>query len=78
VNAYACEIDKPPVIAKVLCSLLIQFIMAMERTTFPEAGKIAIRILKTTIKRTRYAVGMDNEVIDFRTNQEVSPGGLKQ
>jgi hypothetical protein len=78
----ACEIDHPPTIAFVLCQVLIQYIMAVEstgeeETTFSEAGKIAIRILKAIIKRTRYVVGINNEVIDLRTNQEVSPGGLK-
>jgi hypothetical protein len=79
----ACEIDKPPAIAHVLGYVLIQFIMAVdstdeEKTTFSEAGKIAIGILKSIIKHTRYAVGINNEVIDLRTNQEISPGGLKQ
>jgi hypothetical protein len=48
-----------------------------KETTLPEAAKIAIRILRTIIKHTRYLVGVDNEVIDLETNQEVSPGGLK-
>jgi hypothetical protein len=49
-----------------------------KETTLPEAGEIAIRILKTIIKHTRYYVGEDNEVIDLRTNQKISPGGFKQ
>jgi hypothetical protein len=82
VNAFACKIDHPREIAHALCFVLIQYIMVQEstdeeKTTFPEAAKIAIRILRTMIKRMRYGVGMDNEVIDLRTNQEVSPGGLK-
>jgi hypothetical protein len=82
-NAYAYKIDHPRDIAFALCYVLIQYIMAVEttdeeRTTFSEAGKIATRILKTSIKHTRYGVGMDNEVIDLLTNQEISPGGLKQ
>jgi hypothetical protein len=79
----ACKIDDPPAIARVLCHVLIQFIMYMDsidgkETTLPEAGEIAIRILKTIIKHTRYYVGEDNEVIDLRTNQKISPGGFKQ
>jgi hypothetical protein len=74
----ACEIDHPRDVAHVLCFVLIQYIMAMGETTFPEATKIAIRILKNIIKHTRYIVREDNAVIDLRTNQEVSPGGLKQ
>jgi hypothetical protein len=79
----ACEIDKPPVIAHVLGYVLIQFIMAVETTdeekpTFSEAGKTAIWILRNLIRHTKYAVGMNNEVIDLRTNKEISPGGLKQ
>jgi hypothetical protein len=79
----ACEEDKPQVVAAVLCHVLIQFIMATDTTdeeqpTFSEAGKTARAILRSTIKHTRYVVGMNNEVIDLRTNKEVSPGGLKQ
>jgi len=46
--------------------------------TFREAGKTAIAILKIVIKRTRYGVGPKNEVIDVKTGEEISPGGLKQ
>jgi|SRR6476469_2914821 hypothetical protein len=80
----ACEIDEPPVVAHALCFVLIQFIMATdtteddERPTFSEAGKTAMLILRTIIKRTKYGVGMNNEVIDLRTNREISPGGPKQ
>ena len=79
----ACEIDKPPVVAHALCFALIQFIMVTassdeEKTTFSEAGKIAMGILKAIMKRTRYGVGENNEVIDLRTNQEISPGGFRQ
>jgi len=51
-----------------------------EGPTFSEAGKTAIGILRDIIKHMKYAVGMDNEVIDLRTwtNKEISPGGLKQ
>jgi hypothetical protein len=73
----ACEIGHPRDIAFVLCVVLIQYIMAMEETTFPEAGKIAIRVLKRITQRMTYLVGENNAVIDLRTNQEVSPGGLK-
>jgi hypothetical protein len=79
----ACKIDEPPVIVHALCYVLLQFIMVTDRPDkrlpFSEAGKIAIRILKAIIKHTRYSVGMmDNKVIDLSTNQEISPGGLKQ
>jgi hypothetical protein len=79
----AYKINEPPVIARALCLGLIQFIMAKETTdeempTFSEAGKTAIEILRHIIKYTRYGVGLNNEVIDLRTNQEISPGGFRQ
>jgi hypothetical protein len=79
----ACETDKPPVVAHALCHALVQFIMATEATdeempTFSEAGKTAIAILRHMIKYTKYGVGLNDEVIDLRTNQEISPGGFRQ
>jgi hypothetical protein len=46
--------------------------------TFAEAGKIALGFLRTVIKRTKYGVGANNELIDVKTGKEISPGGLKQ
>ncbi len=75
INAWEIE---PPVVAHALCFVLVQFIMATDGETFSEAGKIAIGILRAIIKRTRYGVGENNEVIDLKTNKEISPGGPKQ
>ena len=75
----ASGIEDPRVVTITLCQVLIQFIMAKDgELTFREAGKTAIAILKIVIKRTRYGVGPKNEVIDVKTGEEISPGGLKQ
>ena len=77
----ASEINKAELVAHTLCIVLIEFIRGTtdkEGLTFAEAGKIAILILKNTIKHTKYSLGDNYEVIDLKTNKEVSPGGLKQ
>ena len=75
------EIDDSELIADSLCNVLIEFIRgtsATEGLTFAKAGKIAISILKDRIKHTRYGIGKNYQVIDLKTNQEITPGGLKQ
>ena len=75
----ASGVEDPRLIAITLGQRLIQFIMANDgrELTFAEAGKIALGILRRTIKQVKYAVGPNDELIDVKTGKEISPGGLK-
>ena len=74
----ASGVEEPQLVAIVLCQVLIQLIMATDEITFAEAGKIAVGLLKTVIKKVKYCVKPNNELIDLKTGKEISPEGFKQ
>ena len=76
----ASGVDDPRLIAIALGQRLIQLIMVTDgrELTLAEAGKIARGILRSVIKQAKYAVGPNDELIDIKTGEEVSPGGFKQ